>query len=148
MRIGIHAPASPIVAGSGRVGAASDHRARPDGFNPRVRYSCDRPSARNGRHPHGLRDDPCRRQERPQPVRQLRRDGGRWVTCLRVQPRLRARASILVYFPASYSFVPVWNVPRLVVTMHDTLALAHPDLVSHPQGPLAWKVKEHAARDG
>jgi glycosyltransferase involved in cell wall biosynthesis len=52
----------------------------------------------------------------------------------------------LIYFPATYSFFPVWNVPRVVVTMHDTLALAHPELVFPTwQGRLAWKLKEHAA---
>jgi glycosyltransferase involved in cell wall biosynthesis len=52
----------------------------------------------------------------------------------------------LMYFPATYTFFPVWNVPRLVVTMHDTLALAHPDLVFPTrQGRLAWLLKEHAA---
>ena len=35
--------------------------------------------------------------------------------------RTRARLD-LVYFPASYTFFPVWGVPKVVVTMHDTLA--------------------------
>ncbi len=52
----------------------------------------------------------------------------------------------LVYFPASYSFVPVWGVKRVVVTMHDTMALSHPDLIfPGGKGRLAWKAKEHAA---
>ena len=52
----------------------------------------------------------------------------------------------LMYFPATYTFFPVWNVPRLVVTMHDTLALAHPELVFPTRrGRLAWLLKEHAA---
>jgi glycosyltransferase involved in cell wall biosynthesis len=52
----------------------------------------------------------------------------------------------LMYFPATYTFFPVWGVPRLVVTMHDTLALAHPELVFPTrQGRLAWLLKEHAA---
>jgi glycosyltransferase involved in cell wall biosynthesis len=52
----------------------------------------------------------------------------------------------LMYFPATYTFFPVWNVPRLVVTMHDTLALAHPKLVFPTRrGRLAWLLKEHAA---
>ena len=52
----------------------------------------------------------------------------------------------LIYFPATYTFFPVWRVPRLVVTMHDTLALAHPELVfpTH-RGRLAWLLKEYAA---
>lgn len=52
----------------------------------------------------------------------------------------------LVYFPATYSFFPVWNCGRIVVTLHDTLALAHPDLVfPRWQGRLAWALKEYAA---
>lgn len=52
----------------------------------------------------------------------------------------------LIYFPASYSFFPVWNAGKVVVTLHDTLALAHPDLVfSSWKGRMAWAVKEHAA---
>ncbi|MDR3638094.1 MAG: glycosyltransferase family 1 protein [Isosphaeraceae bacterium] len=52
----------------------------------------------------------------------------------------------LMYFPATYSFFPIWGVKRVVVTMFDTLALAHPDLVFPTwQGRLAWKAKEYAA---
>ena len=52
----------------------------------------------------------------------------------------------LLYFPASYSFVPVWGVKRVVVTMHDTLALAHPELVfPNGRGRFAWLLKEFAA---
>ena len=58
-----------------------------------------------------------------------------------------ARSGIdLMYFPATYSFFPVWNVPRLVVTMHDTLPLTHPELVFPSlSGRLAWRLKEAAA---
>lgn len=58
-----------------------------------------------------------------------------------------ARASLdLIYFPATYTFFPVWNTPRVVVTMHDTLALRRPDLVfSRARGGLFWRIKEHAA---
>ena len=61
--------------------------------------------------------------------------------------RAVARARLdLIYFPATYSFFPVWNVQRVVVTMHDTLALAHPELVFPTwQGRLAWALKEHVA---
>jgi glycosyltransferase involved in cell wall biosynthesis len=58
-----------------------------------------------------------------------------------------ARSRIdLMYFPATYSFFPVWNVPRLVVTMHDTLPLTHPELVfPNFSGRLAWRLKEATA---
>ncbi len=52
----------------------------------------------------------------------------------------------LIYFPATYSFFPVWNVRHVVVTMHDTLALAHPELVfPHWAGRVSWALKEHVA---
>lgn len=52
----------------------------------------------------------------------------------------------LIFFPASYSFFPVWGVGRVVVTMHDTLALAHPELVFPTRaGRYAWALKEHVA---
>ncbi len=52
----------------------------------------------------------------------------------------------LMYFPATYSFFPVWNVGKLVVTMHDTLPLSHPELVfPSRRGRLAWRLKETAA---
>ena len=58
-----------------------------------------------------------------------------------------ARAKLdLMFFPATYSFFPVWGVPRVVVTMHDTLALTLAHLVFPTwQGRIAWKVKEHIA---
>jgi len=61
--------------------------------------------------------------------------------------RAVARANIdLMYFPATYSFFPVWNVRKLVVTMHDTLPLTHPALVFPSlRGRLAWRLKETAA---
>ena len=51
-----------------------------------------------------------------------------------------------IYFPASYSFFPVWNAGKVVVTMHDTLALAHPEWVfPGGKGRLAWRLKEAVA---
>lgn len=52
----------------------------------------------------------------------------------------------VMYFPATYSFFPVWNAGRLVVTMHDTLPLSHPHLVfPRLAGRIAWQLKETAA---
>jgi len=74
-------------------------------------------------------------------------DGRRKPRDMLAMGRAMARARLdLIYFPATYSFVPVWNVGRVVVTMHDTLALAHPELVFPTgKGRLAWTIKEHAA---
>jgi glycosyltransferase involved in cell wall biosynthesis len=73
--------------------------------------------------------------------------GRRSVRDLLAMSRSAARAGLdLLYFPATYSYFPVWGVPRVVVTMHDTLALARPELVFPTRaGRVAWAVKEHAA---
>lgn len=52
----------------------------------------------------------------------------------------------LIYFPASYTYFPVWGVQRVVVTLHDTLALTHPEWVFPTwQGKIAWQLKEAVA---
>ena len=73
--------------------------------------------------------------------------GRRSVSDLFAMGRAAARARLdLAFFPATYSYFPVWGVKRVVVTMHDTLALAHPQLVFPTwQGRAAWTIKEHAA---
>jgi len=73
--------------------------------------------------------------------------GRRSISDLFAMTRAVASARLdLMYFPATYSFFPTWNVNRVVVTMHDTLALAHPELVFPTwQGRAAWTLKEHAA---
>jgi glycosyltransferase involved in cell wall biosynthesis len=84
---------------------------------------------------------------REAPSRAASSTGRRSVGDLFAMGRAVARSRLdLVFFPATYSFFPVWGVPRVVVTMHDTLALAHPELVFPTwQGRVAWAVKEHAA---
>jgi glycosyltransferase involved in cell wall biosynthesis len=81
------------------------------------------------------------------PSRAASAAGRRRVRDLLAMGRAVARAKVdLVYFPASYSFFPVWSVKHVVVTMHDTLALAHPELVFPTwQGRVSWAIKEHAA---
>jgi glycosyltransferase involved in cell wall biosynthesis len=81
------------------------------------------------------------------PTAAARAQGRRRLGDILAMGRAVARAGLdLMYFPATYTFFPVWNVPRLVVTMHDTLALAHPELVFPTRrGRLAWLLKEHIA---
>ncbi len=61
--------------------------------------------------------------------------------------RAVARSGLdLIYFPATYSFFPVWNAGKLVVTMHDTLPLSHPELIfPRLSGRIAWRLKESVA---
>lgn len=81
------------------------------------------------------------------PSRAASSTGRRSLGDLFAMGRAASRAKLdLIYFPASYSFFPVWGVKRVVVTMHDTLALAHPELVFPTRaGRIAWALKEHAA---
>ncbi len=51
-----------------------------------------------------------------------------------------------LYLPSTYSAFPVWNVPRLIATVHDTMPLSHPDLIFRDgRGRLAWTLKERYA---
>jgi glycosyltransferase involved in cell wall biosynthesis len=70
----------------------------------------------------------------------------RWRDMIAMGRAVARRGVDLMYFPATYSFFPVWNANRLVVTMHDTLPLSHPELV-FPRlgGRVAWHVKEMVA---
>lgn len=74
-------------------------------------------------------------------------EGRRSLRDLFAMSRAVARERLdLIYFPATYSYFPVWNVPRVIVTMHDTLPLAHPELVFPGRGGrLAWWLKERVA---
>jgi glycosyltransferase involved in cell wall biosynthesis len=70
----------------------------------------------------------------------------RWRDLLAMGRAVARRRIDLMYFPATYSFFPVWNVAKLVVTMHDTLPLSHPELVfPRLSGRLAWRLKETVA---
>jgi glycosyltransferase involved in cell wall biosynthesis len=81
------------------------------------------------------------------PSRAASSTGRRRIGDMFAMGRATARAGLdLMFFPATYSFFPVWKVGRVVVTMHDTLALAHPELVFPSwKGRLAWALKEHFA---
>lgn len=81
------------------------------------------------------------------PSRAASSTGRRSLADLFAMGRAVARARLdLIYFPATYSAFPVWGVKRVIVTMHDTLALAHPELVFPSwKGRVAWSIKEHAA---
>jgi glycosyltransferase involved in cell wall biosynthesis len=105
----------------------------------------DRPSVGIAPVPAGFATIPV--DVKQAPSRAASAEGRRSVGDMLAFSRAMARSGCdLVYFPASYSFVPVWGVKRVVVTLHDTLAIAHPELVfPGGKGRLAWKAKEHAA---
>jgi glycosyltransferase involved in cell wall biosynthesis len=84
---------------------------------------------------------------REAPSRAARAQGSRRLFDMIAMGLAVARRGVdLMYFPATYSFFPVWNVGKLVVTMHDTLPLSHPELVfPNRKGQLAWRIKETTA---
>jgi glycosyltransferase involved in cell wall biosynthesis len=53
----------------------------------------------------------------------------------------------IFYFPSSFTYFPVWSGQKMIVTLHDTLAVDRPDLVFPTRrGRWFWWLKEHMAR--
>ncbi|WP_152049602.1 glycosyltransferase family 4 protein [Tautonia marina] len=74
-------------------------------------------------------------------------EGRRRVADLLAFSRATSGANLdAMVFPSSYSFFPVWNVGRVIVTIFDALPLIYPDLVfPNRRGRLFWTVKERVA---
>jgi len=145
MRIGIDGACLPNRRGFGRF-ARQVVRALADASSPHeFVVLVDRPSLDMVLVPEGMETIAVDVREAPSQAASA--SGRRGVRDLLAMGRAAAKARLdLMYFPASYSFFPVWNVGKVVVTLHDTLALAHPELVfSSWKGRVAWAVKEHAA---
>lgn len=83
---------------------------------------------------------------RQAPAEAASASGRRSLGALFAPGRAAARAKLdLLYFPATYSAFPVWNVGKVVVTLHDTMALTHPELFFPTRaGRFAWWLKETA----
>ncbi|MEO6811771.1 MAG: glycosyltransferase family 1 protein [Isosphaeraceae bacterium] len=145
MRIGIDGGCLANQRGFGRF-ARQTLAALAEANSPhRFVVFVDRPSVESVRVPDGFETVVV--DVRDAPSRAASAQGSRRVSDLLAMGRAVARTPLdLMFFPASYSFFPVWNCGRLVVTMHDTLALAHPDLVFPTRrGRIAWTLKEYAA---
>ncbi len=126
--------ARQMIAALARAGASHDYV-----------VFVDQPSLGSVEIPESFATIPV--EVREAPARAAAASGRRSVGDMLAMSRAIGRAGLdLIYFPASYSFVPVWGVKRVVVTLHDTLALVHPELVfPNGRGRLAWKAKEHAS---
>ena len=145
MRIGIDGSCLTSRRGFGRFARQTIAALAEAGTSHDFTVFVDRPSADEARVPAPFERVVVEVGEAPS--RAASAAGRRRVRDMVAMGSAVARSGInLLYFPASYSFFPVWKVPRVVVTMHDTLALAHPDLVFPTwQGRIAWKLKEHLA---
>jgi glycosyltransferase involved in cell wall biosynthesis len=145
MRIGIDGACLANRRGFGRFAGQMVEALARAGSGHEFVVFVDGPSAASVSLPDGMERVEVAMAEAPSVAAsaQGRRRVGDMVAMARAVARNRLDVT---YFPASYSFVPVWNAGRVVVTMHDTLALAHPEWVfPNWRGKLAWRAKEQAA---
>ncbi|MFO0888434.1 MAG: glycosyltransferase family 1 protein [Isosphaeraceae bacterium] len=145
MRIGIDGGCLSNRRGFGRFSRRMLDALAKDRGPHELAVILDRPSAPQVSLPGGV--EPILVDVIAAPSRAASSQGRRSLRDMLAMGRAAARARLdLFYFPATYTFYPVWNVRRVVVTMHDTLALAHPGLVFPSRaGRLAWLLKEYAA---
>ena len=145
MRIGIDGGCLPNRRGFGRFARLVVRALADSTSDHQFVVIVDRPSLESVVIPGGM--ETIAVDVREAPSRAASASGRRGVRDLLAMGRAASKAHLdLLYFPASYSFFPVWNVGKVVVTLHDTLALAHPELVfKNWKGRLAWAAKEHAA---
>ena len=145
MRIGIDGACLANRRGFGRFARQMVEALAKAGSGHEFVVFVDRPSFESVTIPENMR--PIVVDVREAPTTAASATGRRRVGDMLATSRAVARARLdLIYFPASYSFVPVWNAGRVVVTMHDTLALAHPEWVFPTwTGKMAWRAKEQAA---
>lgn len=145
MRIGFDGGCLANRRGFGRfarllLSALADQRG-----DHRIVVVIDAPSAEAVELPEGV--EPLVVDVREAPAVAASARGRRGFRDMLAMGRAVARARFdLMYFPATYTFYPVWRTPRLVVTMHDTLPLEHPELLFPTRrGRAAWMLKERVA---
>jgi glycosyltransferase involved in cell wall biosynthesis len=145
MRIGIDGGCLANRRGFGRMAQQLLEALLREGDGHEYVVLLDRPSASEVAVPPGCEVRLV--DVREAPSRAASAAGRRSLRDLLAMGRAAAASRLdLLYFPASYSYFPVWGVPRVVVTIYDTLPLDRPDLVfpSWP-GRMAWRLKEAMA---
>lgn len=145
MRIGIDGGCLSNRRGFGRVAQQLLPALVQEGRGHEFVVLLDRPSASEVTLPTGCETRLVEVAEAPS--RAASSTGRRSLRDLLAMSRAAAASRLdLLYFPASYSYFPVWGVPRVVVTIYDTLPLDHPELVfPNRVGKLAWRLKEAMA---
>jgi len=81
------------------------------------------------------------------PMRAASADGRRSLKDLWAMSRavLRHKTDVF-FFPASYSYFPVFNRTKIIVTLHDVKAEHHPELIfPNAKSKFFWKLKQTAA---
>jgi glycosyltransferase involved in cell wall biosynthesis len=145
MRIGIDGGCLANRRGFGRFARRLVEALARESSHHRFTVFVDRPSSAAVSIPSGF--DRALVDVNEAPSQAARAHGRRRWRDMFAMGRAVARSGIDVfYFPATYSFFPVWNVGSLVVTMHDTLPFVHPELVfPRLSGRIAWQLKEWTA---
>jgi glycosyltransferase involved in cell wall biosynthesis len=85
---------------------------------------------------------------REQPTRAASAEGSRGLSDLwRLSRRASACRADVFFFPAVYSYFPLWRGTPMVVAFHDAIAEEHPELVLPEwRGRALWTVKTWLAR--
>jgi glycosyltransferase involved in cell wall biosynthesis len=81
------------------------------------------------------------------PIKAASAEGCRSLKDLWAMSRVVWREKIDVFFfPAVYSYFPVFNRAKIVVTIHDVIADHHPELIfPNAKSKFFWKLKQNAA---
>ena len=81
------------------------------------------------------------------PTQAASADGSRSVKDLWAMSREVLRYKIDVFFsPAVYSYFPIFNRTKIIVTLHDVIADHHPELIfPNKKSQLFWKLKQNIA---
>ena len=145
MKIGIDGACLSNRRGFGRFARQVVEALASAGSSHQFVVFVDQPSLEHVRIPEGM--ETVAVDVREAPSRAASASGRRRVGDMLAMARAVAKARLdVIYFPASYSFFPVWNAGRVVVTMHDTMALTHPEWIfPNWRGKVAWRAKEKAA---
>src|SRR5215204_1268284 len=81
------------------------------------------------------------------PMKAASADGRRSFKDLWAMSRQVLRHKVdIFFFPAVYSYFPVFNRAKIVVTLHDVIADHHPELIfPNAKSKFFWKLKQNAA---
>lgn len=145
MRIGIDGGCLSNHRGFGRYARWALEALAESGSGHELVVILDKTSADSVRVPAGV--EVRLAETREAPSKAATATGRRSLRDLFAMGKAASRAKLdLLFFPATYSFFPVWNVPRVVITMHDALTLRYPELVfPNKRGYWFWHLKERIA---
>lgn len=108
-------------------------------------FFADRETAEGGELPENVTTIAAR--TRVSPMEAASASGRRSARDLWAMTRAVLRHKIDVFFfPAVYSYYPIFNRTKIIVTVHDVIADHHPELIfPNSKSKMFWKLKQNAA---